>query len=258
MRAMLQKSRLSQGILLKVVIWLFVVLLFPAEGFSINFSLNPIRIFFDGSKKTDIITIKNESENPIALQLNAVAWTQDEVDNVYSATEDILFFPKLIEINPQEEKIVRIGTKVSRGESEKTYRLFIEEMPDNSKLDTTAVKILMKVGVPVFITPLNDMAAGSIEKIELGKGSLKLDIKNSGNMHFVIKSMKVEGRDGSGKEVFNTERAGGYLHHGKLKNFEFIIPEDVCRTLKTLKVHIETDRFEMGKDIEVTGEICGP
>jgi fimbrial chaperone protein len=245
--------------ILKYIVFLLFIVLFPSEGFPVNFSINPIRIFFEGAKKTDILTIKNESPKSVALQISAVAWTQDEKgENVYSPTEDILFFPKLLEINPGEEKIVRIGNKVSRSETEKTYRLFIEEIPDNSRTETTSVKILTKVGVPIFIPPLKSAASGVIEKIELSKGSLRMGVKNDGNVHFIIRSIKVTGKDSAGKEVYAVEEAGGYLHHGRSKEFILEIPEDVCRMLKTLNVHIDTDRLTMGKQIETVGEMCGP
>lgn len=254
------KDKISKGkFIQKFIVFLLLIILFPSEGFTVNFSINPIRIFFEGGKKTDILTIKNESEKIVALQNNAVAWTQDEKgDNIYSPTEDILFFPKLLEINPGEKKIIRIGKKVARSDTEKTYRLFIEEIPDNSKLETTAVRILMKVGIPIFIAPVKAAASGVIENIELSKGSLRLGVKNEGNTHFIIKSMKVAGTDGAGKEAYAVEKAGGYLHHGKSKEFTFAIPKDVCRTLKTLNVHIDTDRLKMEKQIEIAGEICGP
>jgi len=252
--------RISQGqSMLQFIVFLLLIVLFPSEGLPINFSINPIRIFFDGTKKTDILTVKNESQKIVALQINALAWTQDEKgENVYSPTEDILFFPKLVEIKPGEEKIIRIGSRVARSDAEKTYRLFIEEIPDNSQLDTTSVKILMKVGVPIFIPPLKTAASGVIEHIELARGSLRVGIKNQGNTHFIIKSMKVEGRDGAGKEGYAVEKAGGYLHHGKSKEVTFEIPKDVCETLKKLNVYIDTDRLMMEKQIEIAGEMCGP
>ncbi len=259
MKAACKDNIFQRKLIQKFFIFLLLIILFPAECFPANFSIQPIRIFFEGGKKTDIITIKNEDQKIIALQINSVAWTQDEKgDNIYLPTEDILFFPKLLEINPGEEKIIRIGNKVSRGNAERTYRLFIEEIPDNSKLETTAVRILMKVGIPIFIAPVKAAASGVIENIELSKSSLRLDVKNEGNTHFIIRSIKVKGRDGAGKEAYAVEKAGGYLHHGKSKEFIFEIPKDVCHTLKTLNVHIDTDRLKMEKQIEIAGEICGP
>jgi len=252
------KISLQKAVLIFIVFLSFIVL-FPLEALTVNLSIKPIRIFFEGTKKTDILTIKNESSVIGALQINAVEWTQDKKgENIYSPTQDILFFPKLLEIMPGEEKIVRIGKKISRSEKEKTYRLFIEEIPDNSKTETTSVKILMRIGVPVFITPLKTAASGVIEKIELNKGILVVGVKNEGNIHFIIQSIKVDGRDSEGKEVYAVKRAGGYLLNGKSKEFVLKLPEDACHKMNTLEVHIDTDRLTMGKQIEIVEDMCKP
>lgn len=252
------KISLQKAVLIFIVFLSFIVL-FPLEALTVNLSINPIRIFFEGAKKTDILTIKNESSVIGALQINAVEWTQDEKgENVYSPTQDILFFPKLLEITPGEEKIIRIGKKISRSEKEKTYRLFIEEIPDNNKTETTSVKILMKVGVPIFITPIKTAASGVIEKVELNKGSLIVGVKNEGNIHFVIQSITIDGRDSGGKEIYAVERAGGYLLNGRSKEFVFKLPEDACHKMNTLNVHIDTDRLMMGKQIEIVEDMCKP
>lgn len=260
MRNTFFRDKISEvALILKVIVCLFVILFSTGEGFSANFSITPVRIFFEGSKKTDTVTIKNESTKTGALQINAVAWTQDEKqDNVYLPTEDILFFPKLVEIKPGEEKIIRIGTKIPHSDTEKTYRLFIEEIPDDTQLETTSVKILMKIGVPIFISPVKAAPSGVIEKMEFHKGSLMVDVKNEGNVHFIIKTVKIEGKDESGKEVYTTEKAGGYLHHGKSKEVVFDIPQDACHKMKTLHVDIDTDRLMMGKQIEIVEEMCKP
>ena len=248
------KISLQKAVLIFIVFLSFIVL-FPLEALTVNLSINPIRIFFEGAKKTDILTIKNESSVIGALQINAVEWTQDEKgENVYSPTQDILFFPKLLEITPGEEKIIRIGKKISRSEKEKTYRLFIEEIPDNNKTETTSVKILMKVGVPIFITPIKTAASGVIEKVELNKGSLIVGVKNEGN----IQSITIDGRDSGGKEIYAVERAGGYLLNGRSKEFVFKLPEDACHKMNTLNVHIDTDRLMMGKQIEIVEDMCKP
>jgi fimbrial chaperone protein len=254
------KGRIFHGkSILKCIVFLSLIVLFPSEGLPVNFSINPVRIFFEGVKKTDILTIKNESTKSVALQMTAFAWTQDEKgENVYAPTEDILFFPKLLEIKPGEEKIIRIGKKISLSDTEKTYRLFIEEIPDNSKAETTSVRILTKVGVPIFIPPLKTSASGAIEKIELNRSGLRLGVKNDGNVHFIIRSIRVAGNDSAGKEVYDMEEAGGYLHHGRSKEFAFEIPQDACRNMKTLNVHIDTDRLTMGKQIEIVEEMCKP
>jgi fimbrial chaperone protein len=235
------------------------LLLFPEKGFPVNFTVSPVRVFFDSTNKTNILTIKNESNEDVTLQLNAYAWTQDkEAKDVYSPTKDIIFFPRIVTVKKEEEKIIRLGTKIPREEQEKTYRLFIEEIPTPAPVETTAVRLIMKVGVPVFITPVKAEAGGSVEKIELLKSKLYIKLKNNGNVHFIIRSINVKGNDTSGKEAFKTEIAGGYLHNGNSKGFTIEIPEKDCLKITNLKIDINTDRLSMAEKLDVSQEMCAP
>lgn len=244
-------------ILLSFSCCFILLLLLPERGFSVDFSISPVRIFFDSTNKVNILTIKNESEEELTLQLRTYAWKQDkEGKDIYSLTKDIIFFPKIVTIKTDEEKIIRLGTKIPQEKQEKTYRLFIEEIPTPTQVETTAVRIIMKVGVPIFISPLKVKAKGSIEKLELLKGKLYIAVKNEGNVHFIIRAVKVEGSNASGKEVFNTEIGGWYLHGGNSKGFTIEIPKESCLKIKTLKINIATDRLSMGKKLDVVKEMC--
>ncbi len=235
------------------------ILFFPIEGRSINFSVNPIRIFFNGENKTDVLTITNESNENVTLQIKAVTWTHDEEGKgIYSPTEDIIFFPKIVTIKADEQKIIRLGIRMPQGKEEKTYRLFLEEIPSPGTTETTAVKLIMNIGVPIFIAPLKTEAKGSIEKMELSKGSLNIGVKNNGNVHFILQSIKVAGKDSSGEEIYATEIAGGYLHHGKSKGFTIEIPQEKCIHIKHLNVDIKTDRLSIGERLDLGKEMCKP
>jgi fimbrial chaperone protein len=103
----------------------------PQETLSADFTIAPVRIFFDPRTTTSILTITNKSDEALTLQLKAFTWQQDEEGkDVYSPTEDIIFFPKIFKIGKDEEKLVRLGTKIPHGNYEKTYRLFLEEVPE--------------------------------------------------------------------------------------------------------------------------------
>ena len=231
--------------------------IFAQKGFSADISINPVRIFFDVKNKTDIITIKNKSAEELTLQLRAYKWEQDEKGkDLYSPTKDLIFFPKIFKIQKDEKKIVRLGTKVPLGRHEKTYRLYIEEVPEPRTIETTAVRILLRIGVPVFISPLKTVTKGSIEKVELRNGSLFITVKNEGNNHFIIKSVKVAGTDTNGKEVFNTEIGGWYLHGGNSKLFTIDIPVNNCLKTKTLKIDINTDKLSIDEKLDISKEMC--
>jgi len=234
-----------------------LMMVLPGNILAVNFSISPIRVFFDASQKTNTLTIKNESDEPVTLQLKAVEWGQDEdARSVYSPTRDIIFFPKLVSIEPNQKKLVRLGAGTAHTELEKTYRLFIEEIPQPGLSDTTAVKIVMKVGVPVFIAPMKDEVGGNIETISLLKSELSMKVRNEGNTHFTIRSIKVAGNNSFGEEVYSAEIGGGYVHGGKDKGFTIKIPEAKCLEMQTMNIEIKTDRLSLGKKLDVVKKMC--
>lgn len=234
-----------------------LMMVLPGSSLAVNFSISPIRVFFDDTQKTNILTIKNESDESVTLQLKAVEWGQDEAArSVYSPTRDIIFFPKIVSVKANQKKIVRLGVGTPYSEFEKTYRLFIEEIPEPDKSDSTAVKIVMKIGVPVFISPLKDEVSGNIETASLAESNLSLKVKNEGNTHFTIRSIKVAGNNISGEEVFSTEIGGGYVHWGKDKGFSIKIPEEKCLEMQTVSIDIETDKLSLEKKLDVTKKMC--
>jgi fimbrial chaperone protein len=230
----------------------------PQKSVAADFTIAPVRIFFDSGTTTSILTITNKSENALTLQLKSFTWEQDEEGkDVYSPTEDIIFFPKIFKIGKDEEKLVRLGTKILHGSHEKTYRLFMEEVPEpQQKAKGAAVKILMRVGVPIFIVPLQEEAKGSIAGAVVQNGALTLTVKNEGNSHFIIKKITAKGINDGGNEVFNTETGGGYLHAGNAKSFKIELPADDCLEAKTLEITIATDKLSMNEKIEISKKMC--
>ncbi|MBI4681698.1 MAG: molecular chaperone [Nitrospirae bacterium] len=229
--------------------------LLSAEGFPANFSVSPIRIFFDGTQKTNVLTVKNMSDKPVSLEIKTVLW---EHDQTYSPTGDIIFFPRMLTMGIGEEKIIRIGHKMPQGQMEKTYRMFISEMPEIRHEEGATLQIVMNLGVPIFIGPSKPSPEGEIEKISLSKSKLNISLKNSGNVHFIIKSIKISGKDATFTEVFNAEMAGWYLLSGNSREYTFEIEKENCLKIKNLHIDVETDRVSMGKDFVVSNEMCAP
>jgi len=240
-------------------IFAIVLLILPGNVLCANFSLNPVRVYFDSSNKTNMVTVTNNSDEDITVQLRAYSWEQNaKSENMYSPTKDIVFFPKIAHIKKAEKKIVRLGTRVPQGDQEKTYRLYIEEIPNSQKTENTAVQIVMKVGVPVFIAPLNSEPKGMLEEVKVEKSIFYARLNNQGNIHFIIRSVNVTGVNSSGDEVYRTELGGRYLHSGNTKDFTLEIPDASCHKITALDVEVNTDKLSLRKKLNVNREMCQP
>jgi fimbrial chaperone protein len=237
----------------------FCLFLIPPAAFSGEFRVTPIRLDFDRNTKSGVINIINEADEKLNVQMKAFEWTQDgEGKDQYTETNDIIFFPRIMVLEKKEERILRAGIRIPATTKEKTYRLFIEEIPDPKKAEGVNVAIAIRFGVPIFVKPLKEEMKGEIEKVELSKGVLNALVKNRGNSHFIINSIDIKGKKASGEEIFSKELSGWYLLSGVSRLYTTPIPQEVCKDLSKLDIEVKTDRFNLNGKLDVDQAMCLP
>jgi fimbrial chaperone protein len=233
----------------------------PVKCFAADFKINPINIFFDAKQKSTVLTVKNNAEEKLTLQVNAIAWSQDEEGkDIYLQTEDIIVFPKIFSMEKDEERIIRVGIKVYPGTVEKTYRIYLEEIPPprEQTLTGATLRTLMKVGVPVFIAPLKATPEGKIEKADISQGTLTFLVLNKGNLHFIMRGIKIEGFDKEGTQVFTTDLGGWYVLSGRSKQLSVKVPRETCVKIANVNIEVTADVVSLKESVHVQPEMCSP
>jgi fimbrial chaperone protein len=231
----------------------------PSIAFSGEFRVTPIRLDFDRGTKSGVITIVNEGGDKLNVQMRAFEWTQNaDGKDQYTETNDIIFFPRIMTLEKSEDKILRAGIKIPATAKEKTYRLFIEEIPEPKKAEGVNVAIAIRFGVPIFVKPLKEEVKGEIEKVDLSKGTLNALVKNIGNSHFIINSVDIKGKNVKGEETFSKELSGWYLLSGVSRRYTITIPQEVCKALSKLDIEVKTDRFKLNGKLDVDQAMCNP
>lgn len=227
--------------ILRYVAGCALCLLMPAASMAGLFSISPIRLDLDRQSKTDSITVSNdETGRKIEMQAKLVEWTQDDKGNdVYVESNDLVFFPRIFSVDKQDQRVIRVGFKVPAAATEKSYRLFIEELappPDPGKKGAQILFVL-RFGVPVFVRPDKEQFAGTIESVAAAPTGATVVVKNTGNQNFQIQSLSVKSA-GYEKEI-----VGGYVLAGATKHITAAIPADICRKLGKLQIVMKTDRI---------------
>ena len=219
----------------------------PARSLSASaFRVNPIRITFDRSTKSVLLTLSNDSTDELRFQVSAVQWAQEQGtgEMQLTPTDDILFFPALLTLKAGEERKVRIGSTVKSGATEKTYRIFFEELPalQTPRIEKgSQVRIITKMGIPIFVEPEKKVAAGSITNFAVRGGKAWFDVRNTGNVHFLAQSVRVVGLDAAGQPLFDKQREGWYVLSGGTRTYDLPLSAAECSKLKTVRVEVQTD-----------------
>jgi fimbrial chaperone protein len=253
------KTTIPKKVILILIYALSCLFLIPSIAFSGEFRVTPIRLDFDRGTKSGVITIVNEAAEKLNVQMKAFEWTQNpDGKDQYTETNDIIFFPRIMSLEKSEEKILRAGIKIPATIREKTYRLFIEEIPEPKKGEGVNVAIAIRFGVPIFVKPLKEEVKGEIEKVELSKGVLNALVRNRGNAHFIINSVDIKGKNAKGENLFSQELSGWYLLSGVSRLYATPIPQEVCRDLSKLDIEVRTNRFNLNGKLDVDQAMCIP
>jgi fimbrial chaperone protein len=216
--------------------------LMPGGSIAGLFSISPIRIDLDRRNKTDSITVSNdETARKIEMQAKLFEWTQDAKGNdVYVESNDLVFFPRIFAVDKQDQRVVRVGLKVPAGNTEKSYRLFIEELPPPADPARKGAQVLfvLRFGIPIFVRPDKEKLGGAIDGMEATPTAATIVVKNTGNQNFQIQSLRVK----SGA-AYENEIVGGYVLAGATKHITAQFPPDTCRKLGKLQIVMKTDRI---------------
>ncbi len=242
----------------------FLTVLF-SYSFAADFQVQPTTMDLGGKVKSGVFSVINNSNEKIDFQVSVKAWNQDENSkDAYADTNDVVFFPKVMSIDPNSQRAVRIGLKTPSGAREKTYRLFVQEIPTQKKTQDVNINEKVKAGVtiafrfsmPIFVKPLKPQAIYVIDKIDMSAGKAKAIVKNTGNVHVKLRSVTFSGKAANGKELYSKEVAGWYILNGISSSYEAEIPKDVCGQLAKIDVNARTEDKDISGILNVQKNMC--
>jgi fimbrial chaperone protein len=224
-----------------------------------EFVVNPIRLELGSSTRSGVITVRNESKDKLSFQMQAMEWTQDaQGQDVYVETQELIFFPKLMTVAAGEESVIRIGARMPVTPREKTYRLFIEELPGAAAAATIGpqLTVLIRFGAPIFVKPVKAEDRLDLESVEMAGGELSLTARNTGNQHQLVEGIHLKGTDSGGREVYALTLADRYLLAGTRKRYTTTVPRDQCARITQLSIEFKTDKATQGSKLAVGRGMC--
>jgi fimbrial chaperone protein len=228
-----------------------------------TFRVTPVQVALSSTSPTVLLSLGNESDQELRFQVSAFAWGMDDQGQMQlTPTQDIVFFPMLLTLAPGAERKIRVGSATTAGATEKTYRIFVEELPPtaSSKTATTTgsqVHVLTRMGIPIFLEPPRPESTGSIEVLGLEGGRLRYRIHNTGNVHFLLQTVRVRGFGASGEDVVDRKADGWYVLAGGSREYSETLSPDECTRLKTLSIEARTDHDTITAHVEPPAGACG-
>lgn len=223
-----------------------------------TFSVNPTQIFLAGRTNSSLVTVRNDSTEMLRFQLSAFSWHQSPEGEIeLEPTQDVVFFPALLTLKPGEERNIRVGSVTVPGAAEKTYRIFVEELPPASTgADAPGVRVLTKMGIPIFVRPAKETATASLSDVGMREGALHFTVGNTGTVHFVPQAITVRGMGADGKQVFEQQLAAWYILSGGTRSFDIAVAANDCSQTTSLTVEVGLGTTSLKESVQTPGGAC--
>ena len=238
----------------------FLVTLFlfaPALAIAGSFMAFPVKLYIDTNSKTQVLKIRNQGDERLTLQLEGKTWFQNAAgEDIYEPTQEIVFFPKIFDIEKGGERIVRVGYQGQRIlTKEKTYRLFIEELPV-AKPGELALKFSLRLAIPIFVKSIKENLDWAIEAVGFSGEWLTVTVSNSGDVHMNVDKINAIGVDERGNQVFSQNLTGWYVLEGSSKPFRMNISRDECLRTRTINVAVQVEKVTRDSTFRVDERMC--
>ena len=254
---------IKKGIgLLAALLFITVTL---SRAFAADFQIQPTSLDLGGNVKSGAFSVINNGNEKIDFQISVKEWSQDASGkDAYVDTKDIIFFPKIMSVEPFGQRAIRIGLKTPLSKMEKTYRLFVEEIPTPKKTPDVKLKgniqagltIAFRFATPIFVKPIQPQESYVIERVEMSKGTVKAIVKNTGNVHVKLRAVTFSGKGADGKELYSKEIAGWYILHSMSLPYEAAVPQELCGKLATIDVSAQTENINIRGTLNVQKNMC--
>jgi fimbrial chaperone protein len=236
----------------------FAVLLAPrlARGGELNVA--PVLVELDAARRSALVSIRNASDKASRYQVRAYGWAQDLKGTMQlEATKDLVVFPPLVELAAGEERKLRIGSSATPADSERSYRIFIEELPPPESPDAPKqVRVLTRVGIPVFFAPNREVRRSEVGFLSAGAGQVSIRIRNTGTVRLRPTTVTITGTGTDGERTFAVPLDPWYVLAGDERFYETELPPDACARTKELHVAVQVEPTVLEARLLMPGGAC--
>lgn len=217
----------------------------PRPAQASTFDISPISVTLSSKVSSAMLVVTNRGGEALRFHVSAFAWDESpDGEMVLSPTSDIVFFPALLTLNAGEARKLRVGMNAAPGASEKSYRVFVQELPplaQKSDEPTNNVRVLTKMGVPIFVAGASSKPVPALGEVQLAGGVVTFQVKNNGTAHFRPEKLLVTAK--AGASVVHTEEVHGwYVLAGHSRKYVVKLPKAACATLKSIEVELESEK----------------
>lgn len=176
--------------------------LLPLAASAGSFSISPIRLELGEASPNGALTVRNGGDEPVVIQLQPMAWSQNDGEDQLDPTREVLATPAVFTLDPGGSQLVRVALRRPVDPNrELSYRLVLQEVPAAAQPDATGARIALRMSLPVFVEPAQVAEPDLVwSAVMSGDQETTLTARNQGNVHVQVAQLSLDPSDGASIE----------------------------------------------------------
>lgn len=210
-----------------------LIVLGAGQAQASGLRLTPLRLDLSADHNADQIELSNLGGAPMAVQVKAFRWTQQDGRDIYEPTKDIFFAPPIVTVPAQSRALVRFRLRGSAPkQQEGTYRIYFQEIPPAERtVASTGMTFRLRFGIPLFVRSVQAAKPALAVRGARAGDSLNFTLENSGGAHLKIQGVELFPADVDKKQpesplakVTHSRLGANYLLPGSRHEWELKLP----------------------------------
>jgi fimbrial chaperone protein len=230
------------------------------DAWATSFEVSPVRLALSPATPSGLISLRNQSGETLRIEVTGHAWTQAPDGAMQLApTQDIVFFPSLLTLSPGESRNLRVGASTSFGTMEKSYRIFVEELPPLARTvgEPNVVRVLTRMGIPVFLNATAPHPDPRVEGPKLNHDHFSFTVQNRGTAHFLAREVLLTALAADGSTVVSTALPAWYVLAGGVRLYNIDLSPAACAAA-SLQMKVVSDAATVDATFAIPAGTCKP
>jgi fimbrial chaperone protein len=169
------------------------VLCAPGLASAAGLAIAPVRLDIAADAHAEVLTVSSQDSAPLEVQVRALAWSQQGTQDSYAPGDDIIVSPPRFTLAAGAQQLVRVYRRGEAPAQERSFRVFIDQLPDAAAPGT--VQLPLRLVVPLFVAGTESAQASLQWRAARSDDGLRLEIANRGNVHVRIASLALAPAD---------------------------------------------------------------
>lgn len=240
-----------------VALVVLLPVLLAGRAAAAGLDVSPVLLELGAGERATLLRLRNDGESPSRYQITVHSWSEKREGGMdLGPTDEVVVFPPVLELAPGATRNVRVGVTAGPGVNERAWRLFVEELPP-PPTPGNQVRILTRIGIPVFLAPARVVERAVIEDVAAPGARLEFTLRNEGTVRIRPTAVQVVGRKADGAVLFEVPGEAWYVLAGGERRYALDLPAARCAAATvTIRVVLPSRTLESAVAPAVRG--CGP